>query len=405
MKSSLPRILIDSRALQEGFKSHKHRGIGHYASNLIEGLLRSKLSFEFTFLAENGLAPDERLVNYPGILHTPRWFEPKASRMISEQYTVACSIPAHSFELVHFLAQGDASMFTRCPYIVSVMDTISLSVKELYRLPQRLKHDIAHSIVKRIIHNSSRIIAISEHTKKDILKYFSVPSEKVCVVPLAVEKLFFQKWTSEDVLRIRSFYKLSEDFLLYVGGIDPRKNVGLIFKALKLLLEENPQKCPLLVFAGDITNQREYSQLMKSLLTLGIGERIRFLGYVPAEKLPLLYQASTMFIYPSRYEGFGLPVLQAMAAGTPVITTKLSSIPEVAGEAVLYINPDRPDELARAIMEIFSNHALRSSLVASGIRQAESFSWDRTIKGTIEVYHDVLQSHHSERTRDSSIRK
>ena len=405
MKSSVSRILIDARGLQEGFKSHKHRGIGHYASNLIDGILESNSMLEFIFLVENGLAVDERFRNRPCIFHTPKWCEPKATRMISEQWTLPHSIPSNSFELAHFLAQGDASMFTRCPYIVSVMDTIPLSVKDLYSPSQRLKHDIANSIIKRIFHKSSRIIAISNNTKKDILKYFAVPSEKVCVVPLAVDKRFFQKWTSEDVLKIRSFYELSEDFLLYVGGIDPRKNVGLIFNALKLLLEENPQKCPLMVFAGNITGQREYLQLMKSLQALGIGDRIRFLGYVPDEELPLLYHASTMFVYPSRYEGFGLPVLQAMAAGTPVITTKLSSIPEVAGDAALYIDPDKPVELARAIMEIFSNHAMRSSLVASGIKQAGAFSWERTVNGTIEVYHDVIQSLHSKHTKGSSTRK
>ncbi len=308
MKSSVSRILIDARGLQYGFKSHKHRGIGHYASNLIDGILESNSMLEFIFLVENGLAVDERFRNRPCIFHTPKWCEPKATRMISEQWTLPHSIPSNSFELAHFLAQGDASMFTRCPYIVSVMDTIPLSVKDLYSPSQRLKHDIANSIIKRIFHKSSRIIAISNNTKKDILKYFAVPSEKVCVVPLAVDKRFFQKWTSEDVLKIRSFYELSEDFLLYVGGIDPRKNVGLIFNALKLLLEENPQKCPLMVFAGNITGQREYLQLMKSLQALGIGDRIRFLGYVPDEELPLLYHASTMFVYPSRYEGFGLPV-------------------------------------------------------------------------------------------------
>jgi len=390
MKSSLPRILVDTRGLQEGFKTHRHRGIGHYASNLIDGLLGSNSSYEFIFLAENGLAMDERLRNRPCIFHTPKWFEPKATRMISEQWTLPQSIPFNSFDLVHFLSQGDGSMFSRCPYVVSVMDTISFSVKELYSPHQRLKHDIANSIVNRILQSSRRIIAISEHTKKDLLKYFAIPSEKIRVVPLAAERRFFQKWATSDFLRIRSRYVLPENFLLYVGGIDPRKNVELIFKALKLLLEENPKECPLLAFAGDVVHQREYPRLMKSLQTLGIGDRIRFLGYVPEEELPLLYQASTMFIYPSRYEGFGLPVLQAMAAGTPVITTKLSSIPEVAGDSALYINPDKPFELAQAIKEIFSNHAIKSSLVASGVKRAGTFSWERTVNETIDVYREVI---------------
>ena len=354
MKSTAPRILVDARGLQEGFKDHKHRGIGHYASNLINGILESKSTFEFTFLLENGLAVDERIRNHPCIFHTPKWYEQKATRMISEQWTLLPSIPFNSFDLLHFLAQADGSIFSRSPYVVSVMDTISYSAQELYRPHQRLKHSIANSIVHRILQDARSIIAISEHTKKDILKYIAIPFEKVRVVPLAAGRMYFQKWTASDVMRIRSRFGLPENFLLYVGGIDPRKNVGLMFHALKLLLEENPEQCPLLVFAGDIVHQREYPEIMKSVQTLGIGDRIKFLGYVPEEDLPVLYQASTLFIYPSRYEGFGLPVLQAMAAGTPVITTKLSSIPEVAGDAVLYIDPDKPVDIARTIKEIFS---------------------------------------------------
>jgi glycosyltransferase involved in cell wall biosynthesis len=393
MKSSVPRLLIDARGLQEGFKTHTHRGIGHYASHLINGLLESNSSLEFIFLVENGLAVDERLRNHPCIFQTPKWFEPKATRMISEQWTLPRSIPFNSFDLVHFLAQGDGSMFASCPSIVSVMDTVSISAKELYTPHQRLKHNIANSIVHRILKNSCRIIAISGHTKKDVMKYFAIPPEKIRVIPLAADRLFFQKWTTFDYLRIRSRFGLPENFLLYVGGIDPRKNVELLFKALKLILEENPKRCPLLAFAGDIVHQREYPQLKKSLQTLGIGDHIRFLGYVPEKELPLLYQASSIFIYPSRYEGFGLPVLQAMAAGTPVITTKLSSIPEVAGDSVLYIDPDKPVELARAIIEVFSNQSLRSSLAASGIKRAGTFSWERTVNETIDVYREVLMLH------------
>ncbi|RPI04744.1 MAG: glycosyltransferase family 1 protein [Ignavibacteriae bacterium] len=390
MKPSVPRILIDARGLQEGFKTHNHRGIGHYASNLIDGILDSNSSFQFIFLVEKGPAVDERLQNHPCIFQTPKWFEPAATRMISEQWTLPRTMPFTSFDLVHFLAHGDGTMYSRVPSVVSVMDTISLSVKELYSPYQRLKHGIANSLTRRILQHSRSIIAISEHTKEDIIKYFAIPSEKIHVVPLAAEKRFFQKWAPSDLLRIRTRFELPENFLLYVGGIDPRKNVGIMFNALKLLFEKDPAACPLLAFAGDIAHQREYPQLMKSLHALGIGNRIRFLGYVPEKELPLLYQASTMFLFPSRYEGFGLPVLQAMAAGTPVITTKLSSIPEVAGDAALYIHPDNPVELARAITEIFSNHALRSSLVASGMKRAGTFSWERTVNETFEVYREAL---------------
>jgi glycosyltransferase involved in cell wall biosynthesis len=129
---------------------------------------------------------------------------------------------------------------------------------------------------------------------------------------------------------------------------------------------------------------------MKFIRTLGIEHLIKFLGYVPDEDLPLLFQASTAFVYPSLYEGFGLPILQAMAAGTPVITTKLSSIPEVAGDAALYIDPDDPATLIQALQALQTNNDLRSSLIFSGKKQAGKFSWKQTAKKTIDVYREVM---------------
>jgi glycosyltransferase involved in cell wall biosynthesis len=382
-------ILIDARALQEGFKAHKHRGIGYYAQRLITELITSEVADDLTFLQEKRLPTDELILEKHLLYHSSFLHLPQALNLIETQRTLSRVISTQKFSLVHYLSHFDASFLTRCPYIVSVMDTITLSAKELYSFPQQIKYNILHKYVKRVVHRAAMVIAISEQTKKDIMKYYGIPSNKICVVPLAVEERYSHHWHPSDVVNFRSKYGLPDTFVLYVGGIDPRKNIEIIFKAMKALVATG-QTCPFLAFAGRVADQCEYPNMMKIIRSLGIEHLIKFLGYVPDDDLPLLYHASVAFIYPSRYEGFGLPVLQAMAAGTPVITTKLSSIPEVAGSAALYIDPDDPATLIQALQALQTNNNLRSSLISSGKQQAGKFSWRRTANETINVYREVM---------------
>jgi len=391
VNNSPQNILIDARAIQSGYKQHKNRGIGYYAQNLINELINMDLEYTLTFLEEQGLPVDPLVSGKSFILHKP--LISRMPKIIEAQWSLPINIPRKSFEMVHFLSHEDASFLSPCPYVVSVMDAITLAVRDLYKPWQRLKYQAVYYIAKRIIKNAEMVIAISEHTKKDIMKYYGIPSENICVVPLAAEQRFFQEWLSNDVINLRARYELPETFILYVGGIDPRKNLVILFKAMKALLESGSY-CPTLAFAGRISNQREYPEMMKTIRSLGIEHLIKFLGYVPDEDLPLLFQASRAFVYPSRYEGFGLPVLQAMASGTPVLTTKLSSIPEVAGNAAVYINPDDPALLAQAINAILTNKEMRSSLIASGKKQAAMFSWKRTADETVEVYREVIKKIH-----------
>jgi glycosyltransferase involved in cell wall biosynthesis len=386
-------ILIDARALQTGFKAHKHRGIGHYAKQFIDELLnRYHNEYQYTFLQEKGFPVDDILKHQELIFHIPVRINAKPVQIISSQWTLSHTVKQNKFSLIHFLSHTDASFRLNSPFIVSVMDTITLSQSNLYTRTQQIKQQMMHAIGQRIVQRAIRIIAISEHTKKDIVKYYNVPSEKIDVVYLAADKYFFDPYSKNEKDAILAKYGINKPYVFYVGGIDPRKNVNIIFKSLRLLLEKQ-QYCPILAFAGNISNQREYPAMLNLIRTLGIENRIKFLGYVEDKDLPLLYSASIAFIYPSLYEGFGLPVLQAMAAGTPVITTKLSSIPEVAGNAALYIDPNDPLSLAQTMEGIISNNTLRLSLIDAGRKQASLFSWKRTANETLNVYNEVIKRH------------
>jgi glycosyltransferase involved in cell wall biosynthesis len=387
-------ILIDARALQEGFKAHKHRGIGYYAQRLIHELISSELANRLSFLQEKELTTDRLILDKNLLYHSSSIRVPQALNLILSQRTLSKAISTRKFSLVHYLSHFDASFLTPCPYIVSVMDTITLSAKELYSLPQQIKYNFLHKYINRIVHRSAMVIAISEHTKKDIEKYYGIPSKKISVVPLAVEERYSHHWSHSDKVNFRIKYGLPDTYILYVGGIDPRKNIEIIFNAMQAIIATG-QTCPILAFAGRVADQREFPDMINTIRSLRIEHLIKFLGYVPDDDLPLLYHASAAFIYPSRYEGFGLPVLQAMAAGTPVITTKLSSIPEVAGDAALYIDPDDPMTLIQALQALQTNNELRSSLIDSGKKQSSLFSWKRTADETIEVYREVLAMHNN----------
>ena len=388
MNRPINNILIDARATQSGYKQHKNRGIGYYAQNLIREFIEMEEEYAWTFLEERGLPVDPLVYGKPSILHTPLFA--RVPKIIESQWSLPFNIPKKSFEMIHFLSHEDAAILSPSPFVVSVMDTITIAMRQLYNPWQRIKYKAVSHIAQRIIQNAVMVIAISEHTKKDIIHYYGIPSEKICVVPLAAEERFFQSWLPDDIRQVRNRYELPANFILYVGGIDPRKNLGILFKAMKILNDQG-SSCPLLAFAGRISDQREYPEMKNTIRSLGIEQFIKFLGYVPDGDLPLLYQASTAFVYPSRYEGFGLPILQAMAAGTPVITTKLSSIPEVAGNAALFIDPDDPGSLAHGIISLLTNSDMRSSMIISGKRQAAAFSWKRTANETLEVYREALK--------------
>jgi len=236
----------------------------------------------------------------------------------------------------------------------------------------------------RFLAEAKAIITPSESTKLDLLRHYHVPSDKVNVIPEGVDPRFFIR-DPGAVERVRRKYHLPASYLLTVGTIEPRKNHSRLLEA-RLKLSKLGVDIPL-VIAGkagwrSATVVEEMSQLEQQYL-------VQYLGFVDDRDLPALYQAATTFIYPSLYEGFGLPVLEAMASGTPVVTSSTSSLPEVAGEAAILINPHEPKQMAHAIQRLLAEPELRNELQHKGILRARSFAWDKTATETINVYSRV----------------
>jgi glycosyltransferase involved in cell wall biosynthesis len=254
-----------------------------------------------------------------------------------------------------------------------------------------------HELYKRIffrvgIHLSARraraIIADSESTRQDILRLLKLNPPRVVAVPLGVSPDFRRIDDRAALEAIRRKYHLPDQIILYVGVLEPRKNLPTLVRAFKSLVDRGiPHALVLVGRKGWM-----YTELFQVVERLGLRERVIFPGYVPDEELPLLYSAADLFVYPSLYEGFGLPVLEAMACGVPVVTSNVSSMPEIAGDAALLVDPRQVDELAGAMYRSVTDRALHDALGQKGQARAKLFSWERTARETIAVYERTATS-------------
>jgi len=254
-----------------------------------------------------------------------------------------------------------------CKLIVTVHDLTPLKFPDFHNLKRKLYFRF---FVKRLLKQADRIIADSISTKKDIVDLLMIKADKIDVVYLAAD----MKHTSKKVPKK---YGIKDEYILYVGTVEPRKNLLRLIDAYNKL---NPPEKLVIVGASGWKNKDVYKKKNKNII---------FTGYVDDEDLPKLYSNAKVFIYPSLYEGFGLPVLEAMNCKVPVITSNTSSMPEVGGDAVLYVNPSSVDDIRIKLSKLLTDSNLRKELIKKGINQVKKFSWDKTAKETINVYKKV----------------
>ncbi|GIV97635.1 MAG: glycosyl transferase family 1 [Herpetosiphonaceae bacterium] len=228
---------------------------------------------------------------------------------------------------------------------------------------------------------SSHIIADSQATRNDLIRYCGTPSGKITVVPLGVSPRFAPR-PEEEYLAVARHYGLEPPYLLYVGTIQPRKNLVRLIEAYAQALRQR-RDLPVLALGGKRGWLTE--SIERRAEELNIAGRVRFLGYVDDQHLPALLSGALAFLLPSLYEGFGLPALEAMACGTPVLASSTSSLPEVVGDAALLVDPTDPAAIAEAILRLCGDTGLRAELAARGIERARLFSWRRTAHETLAV--------------------
>lgn len=230
-------------------------------------------------------------------------------------------------------------------------------------------------------HKATRIIADSQATKDDIVKHLQIPAGKVKVVYLGVDATFKPLQDPQLLNDVRQRYALPTRFLLFIGNIQPRKNLERLLRAYAQLDKE--QVPHHLVLAGGISWK---SDGLKGLISdLGIVDRVHFPGYIATADLPALYNCAELFLFPSLYEGFGLPVLEAMACGVPVVATNTSSLPEVAGDAALLVDPFSEEAIAQAMLLALEDKAVRAACICKGLQQAAKFTWEECATQTLAV--------------------
>jgi glycosyltransferase involved in cell wall biosynthesis len=351
-------------------------GIGNYIKNLVFALLSTAPEDDYLLVTSRGnrehFAPLGKNVSFESCPAS------RPLRICWEQAVLPRILKARNVDLFHGLASV-LPLRTSCRCVATVHDLTTFLAPERHTAARRT---YLRWMIPRACRRADAIIAVSESTRDDLVKFLRVPPGKISVIHLGVAESFRPVEDADTLLQVRRKYGLPEKFILYLGLVEPRKNLGTLVAAYREAEEVNREFS--LVLAGSLG--WDYQPLIRQIRSSAAGDRILLPGYIRAEDLPAVYSASSLFVYPSLYEGFGLPVLEAMACGTPVITSNVSSLPEVAGEAALLVDPRSPHELAAAMRKLLANEDVRKSFSERGLVRARSFSWSQTARKTLEVY-------------------
>jgi len=272
--------------------------------------------------------------------------------------------------------------------------TVHDVLEHMYRARNHsgLRRSLHFHLTRRVLNGAARIFAVSNFTKKDVELLFNIPAEKIEVIYNAIDERFRQGHATDlDRQAIAERYQVNYPFLLYAGRISPHKNVGRIIEAFSALKTElgKEGKFPdlkLIIIGDELSRQPE---LRRTVIRSAVQNDVRFLGFVPIEVLSIFYDTAKIFIFPSLYEGFGLPPLEAMSHGTPVVTSNTSSLPEVVGAAAVLVNPENVFEIMRALHRVLVDQSLRDRLKQRGYEQAARFSWETSARSLLDVYQQL----------------
>jgi glycosyltransferase involved in cell wall biosynthesis len=294
-------------------------------------------------------------------------------------------------DLVHIPHLSWLPQYLPCPYVMTVHDVL----EHMYRARNHsgLRRSLHFHLTRRVLHGAARIFAVSNFTKKDVEVLFGIPSDNIHVIYNAIDERFRQGHATDvDRQVISERYQVNYPFLLYAGRLSPHKNVGRTieaFSALKTELEKEGKfpDLKLIIIGDELSRQPE---LRRTVVRSAVQNDVRFLGFVPIEVLSIFYDTAKIFVFPSLYEGFGLPPLEAMSHGTPVVTSNTTSLPEVVGAAAVLVNPENVFEIMRALHRVLLDQGLRERLKQRGYEQAARFSWEASARQLLQVYKQVV---------------
>lgn len=371
------RIGIDVRELERG----KATGIGRYLLNFLNYAPKIKPDWEFILFhnqySEINLdAPNLRKVYIPEEL-TIWWDQVKLSQYLKRE-----SID------IFFSPYYKAPLFAHCPVIITIHDIIpfikySTNSSDIQCSPKKF----ALLIWSQFLANkATKIITVSQNSKKDIVKILKIPEDKIIIIPNSVEERYQPVNDKYIIGRVLRKYKINKSYILYVGNLKPSKNISGLIKEYRYLSQDLRQLYQLVIVGK---KDRNFKSLAYQARSLQIENNITFIDFVQEGDLSALYSGAELFVFPSFYEGFGLPPLEAMACGTPVITSNIASLPEVVGEAGILVDPHRVDEIKAAIIKVLADSALRSDLIKRGLERSRRFTPKKAADQILKIFVEV----------------
>lgn len=383
------KVVFDARRL-------KDFGVGTYIQNLLAGLAVIDRDNHYVVVKNPqdvrelaGLPP-----NFEQVMWTHTDLDP------AEYFAFPRFIRNFRADLTH-IPISRVPLFMPKPYVVTTHDLSAL----LFDSVKGWRHTFRRRRMQMGLMRAERVIVVSAATQRDVQNLFGIPPERIRLVYNAPNPEFARhrhpadsrvagpEWQERERQRILERYQIHYPFLLYAGSIRPQKNVPRLVEAFAVAregLENDPRYKDLhLIIIGDEISR--YPQVRRAVIQSRVEDVVRFLGFVPFDTLRVFYESAVAFVFPSLYEGFGLPPLEAMASGTPVITSSSSSLPEVVGEAAMLVNPENVFDIARGIKELLLDEALLARLAAAGQAHAAKFSWERTARNVLKVYEEVAR--------------
>jgi glycosyltransferase involved in cell wall biosynthesis len=374
-------IVIDARRIRDF-------GIGTYIRSLVKALGAIDDVNQYTLVS--GPADVRTLSGLPENFRSAVYARSDLSSL--DHLTFPIFLRGLSPDLVHVPLNRVPVLMIR-PYVVTVHDMANLLFEE-----ERSKFwmQLRRYRFRRGLSRANRVIAVSEATKRDVENLMGVPPQRIRRVYNAPDPAFFNRANDpggQQQQLIMERYQISYPFLLYAGNIRRHKNIPRLVEAFAVVREQLAShelyKDLRLIIIGDTIS--ENPAVRQAVIKSRVETTVRFLGFVPFETLRCFYESAAGFVFPSRYEGFGLPPLEAMACGTPVVTSNVSSLPEVVGDAAVLVNPENVFDIARGIRDVLLDEELRARLIRRGREQAARFSWSWTARQVLEIYQEAVQ--------------
>ena len=375
------KIAIDIRRMTEF-------GVGTYIRNVVRNL--GRLDCESRYLLIGAASKVEEIGPLPPNFHTVPLTAPE--RSLKGYRAFRSAVKRLECDLVHVPNLFSFPRALPCPYVMTVHDMLEHMSQS--REQKEFWQSLQFQLTRRTLSGAVKIFAVSNFTKNEIVKLFGIPAERIEVIYNAIDERFLHGHaTAADRELIAQRYQVTYPFLLYAGKISPHKNVVRMIEAFSALKTELGKEAlypdlKLIIIGDDLSGNPD---LRRTVVRSGVQNDVRFLGFVPIEVLRIFYDEAKVFIFPSLYEGFGLPPLEAMAHGTPVVTSNVSSLPEVVGNAAVLVNPENVFEIMRALHKVLIDQTLRDRMKERSYQQANRFSWEKSVRRILDVYRTVAE--------------